>query len=181
MFKMLSRFLQDKEKRARFIRFGIIGLLGFAINSLCLEYFRSSGVGEFFARFFTGIPQASLFSLAREPSAWAAALATEIAIIGNFTLNNIWTFKDRKIDVWTKIVGKFLQFNLTSFGTVVIQFVVIGLGTMFFTDTMLVRQIFLVISVAFFIVPYNWFMYNVVIWKTGKEDHENGDPAEKGI
>jgi putative flippase GtrA len=169
MLGLVKRFLQDKEKRNRFIRFGIIGFLGFLVNALCLELFRRTGVGGFFARFWSGIPRGSLFAIAAEPSAWAAALATEIAIISNFIFNNIWTFKDRKISSARKLTAKFLQFNATSFGAVIIQFLVIGVGTMLFSDTLLVRQLFLVISVGFFIVPYNWFMYNVVIWRIGKK------------
>jgi dolichol-phosphate mannosyltransferase len=177
MLGYIRKTFQDKKKRTRFVRFAIIGLLGFVVNSLFLELFRGSGVGEFFAGFFQGIPQSSFFSLAGEPSAWAAALATEIAIISNFTLNNIWTFRDHKIEEWTKIAAKFFQFNLTSGGTVIIQFVVIGTGTMLFMDTVFVRQVFLVVSVAFFIVPYNWFMYNVIIWKTGKGKNGKGNRA----
>jgi putative flippase GtrA len=178
---LIRKTFQDPKKRTRFVRFAIIGLLGFAINALFLELFSGCGVGGFFAGFFKGIPRSSLFSLAREPAAWAAALSAEIAIISNFILHNIWTFRDHKIVVWTKIAGKFILFNLTSAGAVIIQFVVIGLGTMFFSDTALVRQVFLVISVAFFIVPYNWFMYNVVIWKTGRGDNGKGKRAEKGL
>lgn len=48
------------------------------------------------------------------PPASAKAFSTEIAIVNNFILNNMWTFKNRKTktNIWTK----FGIFNLVSFG-----------------------------------------------------------------
>ncbi|MBN1798370.1 MAG: GtrA family protein [Spirochaetales bacterium] len=169
MIVLIKNLFGDSKKRKRFIKFGVVGFSGFVVNFLALELFHSLGVGGFFAGLFTYISDSSFFSLLKESSAWSAALATEIAIISNYTFNNIWTFKEHKISKVSKIICKFFQFNLTSAGAVVIQFVVIGLGTMLFGDTVLIRLLFLVIAVAFFIVPYNWFMYNAVIWKTKKE------------
>jgi putative flippase GtrA len=170
MIGLIKKFLSDPKKRKRFIKFGVVGFSGFVVNFLALEFFHGIGAGDYFAGWFNLISDSSLFSLLKEPSAWSAALATEIAIISNYTFNNIWTFKEHKIIKISKIINKFFQFNLTSAGAVIIQFIVIGLGTMLFGDTMVIRLLFLVIAVAFFIVPYNWFMYNAVIWKTKSED-----------
>jgi putative flippase GtrA len=169
MIVLIKNLFGDPKKRKRFIKFGVVGFSGFVVNYLALEFFYGLGAGDFFAGLFNTISTSSFFSLLKEPSAWSAALATEIAIISNYTFNNIWTFKEHKITRVSKIIGKFFQFNLTSAGAVIIQFIVIGLGTMLFGDTMLIRLLFLIIAVAFFIVPYNWFMYNAVIWKTKKE------------
>lgn len=130
------------DRSAQFIKFCVVGTIGFIVNALGLELF---------------------YRLGLRPN-WAAALGAELAIISNFTLNNLWTFVGYKIKEWGKILVKFFQFNLTSFGAVVIQFIVVGLGTLFFGDQ--TRQIFLIISVLFFIVPYNYFMYTRVIWRT---------------
>ncbi len=170
MIKRLKSLLQDPQKRKRFLKFGIVGGLGFLINYFSLEFFRGYGIGESLAGLFSYIADASIVSILKNPSAWSAALATEIAIISNYTLNNIWTFKEKKIIKLSKIISKFLQFNLTSSGAIIIQFIIIGFATIIFGDTKLVRLLFLIIAVAFFIVPYNWFMYNAVIWKTKQED-----------
>src|SRR3990167_7660182 len=64
--------IKDKQ---RFIKFGTVGFLGYIVNAVGLEVFARLGFPEW------GI--------------WAAA--TEFAIISNFILNNIWTFKSEKI------------------------------------------------------------------------------------
>jgi len=133
------------ERSQQFIRFCIVGTIGFIINSGGLEIF---------------------YRLGLKPNA-AAALGAELAIISNFTLNNLWTFANYKIKEWRKILIKFLQFNLTSLGAVVIQFIVVGLGTFFFGDW--TRQLFLVIAVLFFVIPYNYFIYSRIIWRTKKK------------
>jgi hypothetical protein len=66
------------------------------------------------------------------------------------------------------------QFNLTSFGAVIIQFFVIGLATMVFGDTALVRGVALVFAIAFLIIPYNWTIYNRLIWRVKRRKAVNG-------
>lgn len=137
---ILLRF-QD-PKTARFLKFAIVGFIGYIINALGLEFFYR-------------------FGLSPGP---AAALGAEMAIISNFTLNNLWTFAQEKITGLTRILWKFFQFNLTSFGAVVIQGVVVGGLAYLFGDQW--RQIYLVIAIGFFVIPYNYSMYNIFIWKT---------------
>lgn len=137
----------------KFLKFGTVGFIGFLVNALALELFRASGITT------------SLSSLAGTPSAWAGALAAEMAIISNYLLNNFWTFSADRITNPLKFLAKFLQFNLTSLGAVVIQFVVIGAATWILGDTALIRQLSLVFAIGFLIMPYNWLMYNLIIWK----------------
>ncbi|CAN5318930.1 hypothetical protein BH10PAT1_BH10PAT1_4080 [soil metagenome] len=131
--------LKDKEK---FLKFAVVGGIGFVINFIALRLFRTA------------------FGI--EIVAWI--LSTEIAIISNFTLNNIWTFKGEKIKGINKLIGKFLQFNLTSVGAIIIQSVAgpIGVGIVG------AKYDFLVLGfvVAVMVLPYNYFMYNKIIWKS---------------
>lgn len=131
----------NDPKTQSFIKFGIVGFIGYIVNALGLELFYRLGLTA-------GI---------------AAALGAELSIISNFTWNNLWTFSSKKISGVANIVKKFLAFNLTSAGAVIIQFIVVGLGTRFFGDQW--RQILLIIAIGFFIIPYNWLMYNKFIWK----------------
>lgn len=151
----------------KFLKFGTVGFLGFVVNSLTLEFFRRISISTTLANNFNHLAN-SPYALLSTPSAWAGGLAAECAIISNYILNNFWTFAAEKIVSPLKFIGKFLQFNLTSLGAVVIQFVVIGLATRILGDTALVRQIFLVLSIGFLIIPYNWIMYNTIIWKGKK-------------
>jgi putative flippase GtrA len=71
-----------------------------------------------------------------------------------------------RITGFKKIIWKFFQFNLTSLGAVVLQWIVVEFLAKIFGDQW--RQIYLVIAIGFFVIPYNYTMYNVFIWKTWK-------------
>lgn len=156
--------LRIRESK-RFIKFGLVGFFGFLINSLGLELFSRSEITHTIASYFSHLNNQQIWGILAIPTAWAAALATEVAIIFNFSLNNAWTFAKERIRNPIKLIYKFLQFNLTSLGAIVIQFWTIGMAVKYFEDTTMVRQIALVFAVGFLIVPYNYTMYNVFIWK----------------
>lgn len=132
------------EKSKRFLKFGTVGFIGYLINAGGLELFYR-------------------FGLSPGP---AAALGAELAIISNFTLNNLWTFAEKKISGLKNILWKFLHFNFTSLGAVIIQGVVVGILARWFGDQW--RQIYLIIAIGFFVIPYNYTMYNLFIWRTWK-------------
>jgi dolichol-phosphate mannosyltransferase len=150
--------------QSRFFKFMVVGTIGFVINAMFLEIFSRLRLFTFIASLFSGLSDTKL-AFFSHPSAWAAAASAEVAIISNFTLHNTWTFVKEKITTPARILRKFLQFNITSFGAIVIQFVVVGSAVLIFGDTAITRQLSLVVAVAFFVVPYNYTMYNVVIWK----------------
>ncbi|MCJ7827874.1 glycosyltransferase [Patescibacteria group bacterium] len=131
------------ERSARFIKFGMVGFLGYLVNAGGLELFGLLGCPE-----------------------WAVwALATELAIISNFIWNNLWTFSDQKFTNLNQILAKFLQFNLTSAGALLIQTVA---GTLGEVHLGLHRQVLLPLIIVFMVLPYNYLMYTRVIWKTKK-------------
>lgn len=153
----------------RFFKFAIVGFIGFIINAVMLEIFRGIEFTVVLANFFSSIKfPIGIFS---QPSAWAAAAAAEVAIFSNYNFDNYWTFKDVRIRVsknTLRYLLKFVQFNLTSIGAVIIQFLVIGLGVTIFGDTRIVRQLSLVFAVGALIIPYNYTIYNLFIWKRWK-------------
>jgi len=130
--------------KARFIKFGTVGFIGFLVNYFFLRTFRNLNAGEILS--------------------WL--LSTEIAILSNFTLNNIWTFKTEKIAGVKKIFLKFLQFNLTSAGALVIQSVFGPLGVSLIGVKY--DWLVMILVICFMVLPYNYFMYNKVIWKVKK-------------
>ncbi|MBI2066222.1 glycosyltransferase family 2 protein [Candidatus Woesebacteria bacterium] len=133
--------IKDKQ---RFIKFGTVGFLGFVVNFVFLRVFRGLGLTETLSWLFS----------------------TELAIINNYTLNNIWTFKEARIAGIGKTIAKFLQFNLTSAGALAIQsiFGPLGVGLVGTKYDYLV----LAFVVVFMVLPYNYLMYNLVIWRTWK-------------
>lgn len=146
LYLILTRFRETVTPR--FIKFLIVGTIGFIINTVTLEVLVKLGV---------------------RPSI-AGASGAELAIISNFTLNNIWTFKEKKITSIRKIPGRFLVFNLASIGSVIIQFITIEIGTGIFGKPS--YRIFYVLGVGIGLI-WNYFMYNRVVWKTHKGKRAN--------
>lgn len=169
---LIDSFLVVIKLRIRdsksFIKFGIVGFVGYLINAVGLELLARSAFPASIAGHFIQLKQHSIFAVFAEPSAWAAALATEAAIISNYNLNNFWTFAKESIVTPGRYLWKFLHFNLTSLGAIVIQFLTVGFAVLLFGDTHIVRQVALFLGVVFLVVPYNYTMYNVFIWKRWK-------------
>lgn len=130
--------------KKRFIKFGIVGFIGYLVNATGLW---------FFSKYDHVLP---------EPLIWG--LATEGAIISNFLFNNFWTFNKEQISGASRLLVKFFQFNLTSAGALLIQIVFGTLGVMAFGESS--RQLLLPFIIVFLVLPYNYFMYNAVIWRT---------------
>jgi len=132
-------------KIIRFIKFGTVGFIGYVVNASTLYLFTKLGWS----------------------SAASWGVSTELAIISNFTWNNLWTFKDQQISGISKLVSKFIQFNITSMGGLLIQ-TGVGVLTDWLLKTSQYRQIVLPLTVVFLVLPYNYLMYNLVIWKKKK-------------
>jgi len=132
------------KDKIRFVKFGTVGFLGFMVNFLFIRVFRGMGLAETLAWLF----------------------ATELAIINNYTLNNIWTFKESRIAGLSKTVFKFLQFNLTSAGALAIQSIFGPIGVRIVGERF--DWLVLAVVVVAMVLPYNYLMYNLVIWKTWK-------------
>lgn len=131
-------------KIQRFIKFGIVGGTGLAIQTV---FFYSMAV-------FSSILAPSL----------ATVIGGEMAIISNFILNNLWTFKEYQV-TGAKIILKFVQFNLTSFIALGIQFVILRLGEVVSQGNKVIIQLFYFGAIAIVLVT-NYFIYNKFIWKT---------------
>jgi dolichol-phosphate mannosyltransferase len=87
----------------RFVRFGVVGISGVLVNSAIL---------------FVLVEKGHLPSLA------AAAIATEVAIISNFCLNDLWTFRDaRHARSW---LWRLARYNAIALGGLCISLAVLG-------------------------------------------------------
>jgi len=143
-FRAIILLRLTNPKTLRFIKFGTVGFIGYLVNAFFLYFFAKMDFAEW--------------------AVWAAS--TELAIISNFTFNNLWTFKAEKIIGLGKLAFKFLQFNFTSAGALIIQTVAGTIGVAIFGAQY--RQILLPFIILFMVLPYNYFMYNAVIWRTSK-------------
>ena len=124
-----------------FMKYAITGFVGYIINAVTLEILYRKGLHP----------------------ALAGGIGAELSIVWNFTVNNFWAFGKYKITNPFKVILKFPQFNLVSAGSLIIISSVIWIGTHIFGEE--TRQIFLVIAIGFFVIPYSYSMYNIFIWK----------------
>ena len=136
---------------SRFFKFALVGGFGAVVQLSSLHLWRTVA-----------------------PYQLATFLSIETAVLSNFILNNLWTFADRKLSV-VQMPLKFVQFNLASGGSIIIQQLVafvgefgIGLIPLFYlpfldysVDTGYVYAI-LGIGIGLF---WNFFAYNYFIWK----------------
>lgn len=129
------------KKSKRFLKFCCVGFTAFFVQTLFFEIFRRRMVPEN-----------------------ANVVAAEISIVVNFLLSNFWTFNDYKIKL-KKLPFKFIQFNVTVFGSIVIQWLTIRTGRMLFGEGVFVIYFFYIIGVGIGLV-WNYFFYNKLIWKT---------------
>jgi len=133
--------IKDKIK---FIKFAIVGGTGFIVNFIALRLFRNLGLTETLS--------------------WA--FSTELAIVNNYIFNNIWTFKDQEIKGLKQTLVKFFQFNLTSAGALLIQSIAGPIGVRLVGVQY--DALVLAFIVLFLVLPYNFTMYNLVIWRKKK-------------
>lgn len=107
----------------------------------------------------------------------ATFFSIEIALASNFLLNNLWTFADRKIKL-AQFPVKFLQFNVTSAGSILIQLLVAFIGEKVFGIVELLTipvinydfdsgTLYVMIGIIIGLF-WNFFAYNAFIWKKKK-------------
>lgn len=138
-----SALLIRLDRSKSFFKFCIVGGIGFIIQTIISKILIASSLNA-------GI---------------AVSLGAEVAIISNFTINNVWTFSHKRINR-EKVLQHFFRFNLVSFGAIAIQGIVVAIGTHYFGIQS--WFIFMVLSIVFIIIPYSYFLYNKIIWKTEK-------------
>ena len=166
IFTTVLRLRWQDEALRRFLRFCLVGFSGFLVNALALELFARAPIFAAFSRLFEEWRNRPVVGIAVQASAWAAAAAAECAIINNYLWNNFWTFTKQRAEGWPSLFTGFIKFNFTSFGAILLQFLCVGLATRAIADTTLVRQIALIATIVLIIAPYNWLIYNRVIWRT---------------
>jgi dolichol-phosphate mannosyltransferase len=154
-----------EERTKRFLRFCLVGVSGFAVNAVLLELFVRAGFVAALAGKFAFLSSHPLLAFVSGTAAWAAAFSIEGSIINNFLWNNFWTFHARRAREAFRTLKKFLAFNLLSVGGIIIQFCTVGLAARLLGNTTEVRQITLILTILFLVLPYNWLAYNKLVWR----------------
>lgn len=110
----------------RFVRFGLVGLTGVIVNFVVLTALAEA---------------AGLHYLI------ATALATEAAILTNFTLNDRWTFRD--VQVHSHWIQRAWKYNLFALGGLMISVVVMAVLTSLFSLHYLFANVFAIGAAMF--------------------------------
>lgn len=138
LYILTQRIVQLKN--SSFIKFCVVGTVGFIINTIILELYVWWGL---------------------HPTVGSIAGA-ELAIVSNFVLNNAWTFQSQKITGMMNLGKKFIKFNGTSLGAIAIQAGTVSAGTFFFGVASYRGFYGIGVSIGLF---WNYLMYSHVIWK----------------
>jgi dolichol-phosphate mannosyltransferase len=150
--KYIMKVRLSEILKNRIFKFVIVGGVGSLVQFAFLYLYRQ----------FIPIYQLAIF------------LSIETAIISNFIWSNLWTFADRKLKA-IQIPSKFLQFNLASAGSIIIQQIVafvgerfIGLFSLFVVpliglpvDTGVMYAVIGILIGMF----WNFFAYSKFVWK----------------
>ncbi|OGV91069.1 hypothetical protein A2783_03985 [Microgenomates group bacterium RIFCSPHIGHO2_01_FULL_45_11] len=132
----------------RFFKFAVVGGTGFLLQTLIFEV-----VG--------------VWGKLTTPTV-ATVIGGQAAIISNFLINNVWTFRDKTISEPLAVAVKFGQFWLTSnLAVVVIQGGSVRVGEGLVGPGHLLIQGFY-LSGIFLTLIWNYTIYNRFIWRTDK-------------
>lgn len=143
----------------RFFKFLVVGGTGTLVQLVSLALARAL-LPQFSWGLFTSLNVALL-------------IAVELAIVSNFVLNNLWTFADRKISL-SQVPTKFVQFNIASSGSILIQFLVVTAAEFLFGVFTIVSlpsfnfvfdsgTLYVMIGIIIGLF-WNFFAYNTFIW-----------------
>lgn len=98
----------------------------------------------------------------------ATIIGGQVAIVSNFLLNNLWTFRDKTIKNTFQLVKKFVLFWLTSnFAVVILQGGSVMLGEKLVGENDFLIHFFYVLGLVLTLI-WNYTIYNRVVWKTHK-------------
>ena len=96
----------------------------------------------------------------------AQNIAIELAIVSNFILNNVWTFKDQQFNFKSlkNLLLGFAKFNLTSVGSIIIQNLVLLGGVALLGRSFLIENGLVITGILIGLI-WNYLMYTRVVWK----------------
>ena len=158
----LSVPLLGRAASLRFVRFLVVGAIGYLVNQLVLFTLYDSGLP-------TGLPNHGdrwhFWSLTiRDPRLLiSSVIAIELSIASNFLWHQLWTFSGRS---GGRLAGRFVRFNLTSLGSPAISLFMVNTLTPFFGVNYLVaNSLGILLGTA-----WNWTWASMVIWRKPVSD-----------
>lgn len=145
-----------------FVKFLIVGGIGFVINQFCLFLFYDSPIFWFFPEKSTEWDL--LFVTAGDARLLVSSiLAVETAIVFQFNLHERWTFRNRRQDGW--ILRRFAKFNVSSAISPIIVVVTTNTLTPLIDETFGGLSPYIANGIGVLLgFTWNWGLNTLVIW-----------------
>jgi dolichol-phosphate mannosyltransferase len=107
----------------------------------------------------------NLLRLRMEPH-YAIAISVEVAIVSNFLLNNVWTFRDNRFTFEDAkiIISKFVQFNVFSLGSFTVQTLLMKFGVQAFGRGFFIENGLMAVGILLGLI-INYLVYTKIIWR----------------
>ena len=146
-----------------YIKVGMVGLVGAAIQFTAFNILRHFMLPQF----THAIGYANVILI-------ATAIAIELAIISNFLLNNVFSFKQHKISRsshgYRGIFKKAVQFNLVSLISFFIQLLIVRVGLHLFGYGHMLENVYQGLGIILGSLV-NYLTYSRFIWKKKRTPH----------
>jgi dolichol-phosphate mannosyltransferase len=117
-----------------------------------------------FAGLFTDTGIFNVLRLVLLPSYYASALSGVFAMMVTYTINNTWSFKDRKKTSFKQNIGSFAFYSISSYIPIIIRSWLVAVFVRSFGDTFLVANTAFFIGLLFGLV-WNFTVYSRIIWR----------------
>ena len=145
-----------------FIKFSIVGAIGYLVNQFFLYLFYDSPAFSFLPDKDTSV-RIVFFTHPDVRLLIAIAAGVEAAILSNFFWHNVWTFTDRTERLAMPL--RFVTFHLTSLGSPIISGTTVAVLTpRFGVNAYLANSLGIALGML-----WNWVWNVQVIWRKGKE------------
>ena len=135
---VLLRYQENKS----FFKFGAVGVVGLFVDSGLFSILRITSLG----------------------SATASAMSGLIGMLTTFTLNNIWSFNERKLTGMKKKVVSFVVYCVSSYIPIIFRSWLIDFSIIKFGDSAFVAYTSFFIGIAVGLI-WNYTVYSRLIWK----------------
>lgn len=145
--------------------------LYFVIKTRISDFFNNRFLKVCFVGAIGALIQTSLYLLLRKLNLavfFSQNISIEFAVLSNFLINNFFSFRDRKISGGLGIyLKKFVVFNALSFGSILIQNIVMTLGLATFSSVNHVEIVLLILGILLGLI-FNFTFYSKIIWRKKK-------------
>lgn len=169
-------FMERIQELKRFIKFLFVGGTGFIVQILSQEVSIQFGFASLLALGINNL--LSFISFQRDmiglTHGVGVAIGAESAILSNFLFNNFWTFQDTLfLKERSSFLRRLVKFNLASFGSIFLQVLSVWVAENIWGHNLYVfgyiiptRIAVIIPTIIFLVIPLNYLIYNVIIWKT---------------